>query len=333
MPSALVNRDDLIFGSGYVTHNSGQFRFAEGGISAKFKVSERDTTLDEFGRFDAVHTDRMVVVSGKLWAGWENLALIFPSYFVAPVVGSRLKAVSAADLPLQINGANGDRMIVHNAMLTKMGNLFLGVNEDFFTADVEWTGLLRKDYDPSEASAYFTLTSAESYPTPDALVRGNFRAPVVKATWTGGTAGNTKPGKFATGFMTNKGWRLDFNPELSNEATKVDGLGTLNYTIKDFSATAKAMPIGPTLAEISAELRVQEFALGARTSVNAADLLLSVANVATETPDLHISLFNCAIQSEGSGFDFAREKNRIAEVTWKTLPDQTDPAAARVSVS
>jgi hypothetical protein len=287
----------------------------------RFAKNNRFVTVDEFGMFDNVDTDRQVKITGRLWSGWEdgNLPKIFPSYFLGPTVGTRI--YGSTDLPLVINGNNGTILTVHNVQITKIPSLFLGVNQELFSADVEFTGLIVKNALPSDAAAYYTKTTgAYSAPTLD---RSKFAAPVISADW-GAVAG------FTPAFATVKGWNLEFTPELSNEVTVVDGLGTLDYTVKDFYATAKAIPVGPTEDQLLDALNMQNgIDLGERLSGTPyiGDLTLTVGATAM------VTLKNTILLADGTGLDFSREKFRFSEVTWRTLPDQTNPAAARVVVT
>lgn len=295
----MATRDAFYFGAGYISYNSGTFRLGAGGVRAQLVKDGREVNTSEFGALDRVATDKMVRITGNLWAAWENLSALFPSGILTPVIGSALFG-TAADIALTINGANGDRLVVHNVKLTKLPNLFLGVNNDLFSGEFEFTGLLRKTYLPSDADAYYTWSTGETY-SPPAFSKSNFKAPVITAAW------GAKTG--FTSFFGRQGWNIEWALSLNNDLTKIDGHGTLDYQIVDFIARARCLPVGPTVAQMNSQAYFDQ-ALGALESGNAADLALTASG-------LSVTLKN-AIIANPHAIQFDRQLDRIGEVTWES---------------
>jgi hypothetical protein len=309
-----MNSSNILIGPGYATFNSGNFRFGEGGIQAKFVKNLRDVTAEEFGRFDSVTTDRRIAVTGRLWSGWENLALIFPSAAFTPVIGGKL--FGTAGLSLVIAGQDGSLMTILNAQITKVANLTLSVEKDLFGADVEFTGLLKVGNTPDQSGSYFTYTIGQSYTAP-AFVKANFRAPVISAAW-GAISG-------FTAFALKSGAAIDFKWDLDYEPCKVDGYGTMDAIVTGFEATCKGTPIGPTEAQAWANI-TQAAALGILESTNAADLTLTFG--------ANTVMLRSAFIMDDEGFRWSRKNNRIGDLTWKTtVPFSSGLAVARAAVT
>ena len=310
-----MNSSLILIGPGYTTWNSGNFRFGEGGFKSKFLKNFREVTAEEFGRFDSVQTDRRIVHTGKLWSGYENLGLVFPSAAFQPVIGGKLFGTS--NLPFVANGQDGSRLSCPNTQLTKMANLELAVEKELWSADVEFTSLLKSGYTPDQAGAYYTYSTGNSYSAPS-FTRANFRAPVVAVTWAGTlTNSGTSLGSFVfrKGVMIDWKWGLDFEP------CYVDGYGTTDAIVSGFEATAKGTPIGALEADVAAAMLPAQ-ALGLLESANAGDMVLTFgANSITLKemfPDNH------------DGFAWSRKNNRIGDLTFRTtVPFTTGAPTAR----
>ncbi len=309
-----MNSSNIIVGPGYATWNAGNFRFGDGGIKAKFVKNLREISAEEFGRFDSVTTKRRVTVSGKLWSGWENLSLILPGVALNPAIGSKLFGVTA--LPLVVNGQDGSRLTVVHAQLTKLANLTLSVEKELWSADVEWTGLLLPGNTPDQANGYYTYSIGNAYAAP-AFDKTKFRAPVISATWTGITG--------FTSFALKSGAQIDWKYDLDFEPCTVDGYGELDAIINGFEASCKGLPIGPTEAQVAAQLMPAQ-ALGVLESTNGADLTLTFG--------ANSVVLKQAFLAENDGFAWNRKQNRVGELTWRTtVPFTAGAPVARASVA
>ena len=130
-----MNSSNIIIGPGYLTRNSANFRFGDGGIKVKFIKKFREVSAEEFGRFDSAQTDRWLEISGKLWSGFENLGELFPATMLTPAIGSKL--FGATDVPATLNGQDGSRIVPKRTMFTEFTNLELSTDKELFSADVK----------------------------------------------------------------------------------------------------------------------------------------------------------------------------------------------------
>jgi hypothetical protein len=309
-----MNSSNIIVGPGYATWNSGNFRFGDGGIKAKFVKNLREISAEEFGRFDSVTTKRKIVVTGKLWSGWENLSLVLPGVALNPTIGTKLFGVSA--LPLVINGQDGSRLTVVHAQITKLANLSLSVEKDLWSADVEWTGLLLPGNTPDQAGSYYTYSVGNAYAAP-AFDKTKFRAPVISAAW-GAITGFTS-------FALKSGAMIDWKYDLDFEPCTVDGYGELDAIINGFEATCKGTPVGPTEAQVAAQM-LPAAALGVLESTNGADLTLTFG--------ANSVVLKQAFLADQDGFAWSRKNLRLGELTWRTtVPFTAGAPVARASVS
>lgn len=315
-----MNSSNIILGPGYLTFNSGNFRFGEGGVKAKFVKNLRDVTTEEFGRFDSVQTKRRVTITGKLWSGYENLSIIFPSAAFSPTIGGKLFGTS--NLNLVINGQDGSRLTVVNAQITKLANLTLAVGKELFSADIEFTGLLKSGNTPGQSGSYYTYSTGNSYSAPS-FSSANFRAPVLSAAWAG-TLVNS--GTSLSSFTFKNGAAIDWKWDLDYEPCDVDGYGEVDAIVTGFEATCKGTPIGAIEVDIaSAMLPAQVLGL-LEGSNGAGDLTLTFGS--------NSIILHQAFVSEQDGFAWSRKNNRIGDITFRTtVPFSSGAPTARAAAS
>lgn len=127
-----LSRATLRGSAAKLTFNGGTF-FSKDDIVTQFKIDWKEVLSSVYGRVDFAATGRMITVPFTLWGAYENLASLFPSWLLNPTIGSWVYGTS--DLPLVVQGRNDDQLTIHNAQLTKMTDLFLGVNDTLFAQD------------------------------------------------------------------------------------------------------------------------------------------------------------------------------------------------------
>jgi hypothetical protein len=81
---------------------------------------------------------------------------------------------TGSDLPLVVTARNGDQVTVVNAQITKLANLYLGVDSDLFAADVEFTGVLAAGANPEDSASYLTTGVSQTF-TETAFAKTNFK--------------------------------------------------------------------------------------------------------------------------------------------------------------
>jgi len=252
-----------------------------------------------YGTVDKAKRDLMIRIPLRLWGSWENLQVLFPSALMNPIAGTSV--FGTADNPVVVQARNGDRITYPNGQITKLANLYLGVDAELWAADVEITALIKNNANPEDAGAYFVLDS-NAY-TDSAFAKTNFK----KVRWTGAWGAKT-------GFTTivpQKGFQVSWT--LSLKPLPVDGYGTVDMTVQDMIAGVKCIPIGPTLAQGELVANSQGSAMGAALSnatTAAADLTLTGAGGG--------SVVAKSAGMTENGFAFGVEPLRIGEMAWET---------------
>jgi hypothetical protein len=255
-----------------------------------------------YGPVDKFSKDLVIKIPARLWGAYENVGTLFPSTVLNPTIGARVFGDS--DVPLVINGRNGDRITYANVALTKLADLRLGVDENIFAADVEFTALLANSTEPDADGAYFTMLASQTF-TETTFAKTNFKRVRCTAAWGSKTGFTSFIGK--EGF--NITWNLDLKP------MSVDGYGTVDYTVAGMTAGCRCIPIGPTPLQIEAQSKLggtgtgNSIAHGALLSGNAADLTITGTG-------LSVVLKNAGLTD--SGYVFGVEKLRNGELAWET---------------
>jgi len=311
-----MQRSNLIIGPGYATRNGFNFRYDDGGARVKFMKKFREVSAEEFGRFDSTQYDRQIEISIKLWSGYENLAALFPSSMLTPTIGGRIMP-SGSDVPFTFNAQDGGRVVVANTAITAFTNLTLSTEKNLWSADLKSIGLLKSGALPTDANAYFTESTGNSYAAPS-FTKSNFLAPAPVVSW-GARAGFTS-------MAMRKGLAIDGKFEINWEPGFVDGYGTLDGVIDGFEASAKGQPIGPTLAQYLNGLGYGTAFGALQSTANTDDLVITASGLA-------ITLPQSFIEDAGDGIAYARKTQRLPETTWRTtVPFSAGAPAARAAI-
>lgn len=262
------------------------------------KWTEIGTSM--FGVDDDFKGDFTIKIPLTLYGNWDALGVLFPAYAMSPIPGTSI--YGNADAPLVLQGRNTDRVTYLNAQLTKLGDLFLGVDEELWAAAVEFTAIIGNGLNPEAGSA-----SANSYFTRDtnAYADGAFsRANYSKARFTGNWSGVTGFGSFAGQKGFRVAWKLDAKP------FTVDGYGTVDMTVgeKTMRGSMKCIPIGPTGAQVDAQQSIAT-PMGTRLSASAADLVLASGAHS-------VTLKSAGLKSHSVAW--GSEALRVNETMWET---------------
>jgi len=248
------------------------------------------------GQTDKFKGDLVIKHSLTLFGHWSSLGVLFPAALLNPVVGTSL--FGAADNPLVILARNGDRITYPNSQITKLADLYLGVDSELFAAAVEVTSIIKNNANPEDAGAYFVRDTGAYAETTFAMT--NFKKCRFSAAW------GAKTG--FTSFIGQKGfslsWALDAKPD------KVDGYGTVDFYVGSggLVGSCKAVPIGPTMAQIDTQQGVGS-AHGALLSTGEADLTITGTGVS-------VVLKNASMVETGTAFGI--DPLRVGEVSWET---------------
>lgn len=261
------------------------------------------------GQVDKFKKDLVIKNSLVLFGLWQDLAVLFPSALMNPVVGTSL--FGTTDNALVIHARNQDRITYPNSQITKLADLYLGVDSELFAAAVEITSLIKNNANPEDAGAYFVRDTAAYSDTTFALT--NFK----KCRWTAAWAGKTG----LTSFIAQKGFNLAWQLDLKQDT--VDGLGTVDMYIGEGGLIGglKCVPIGPTLAQIDTA-QATGSAHGALLSAGQADLTLTGTSASV--------VLKYAAMTE-SGTAFGIDPLRVGEVAWETTRGFTAGVAQAVA--
>ena len=249
-----------------------------------------------FGLDDRFKGDLVINIPLMLYGTWDNLDVLFPAYAMNPIPGTSI--YGNADVSLTLLGRNNDQVSYTNAQITKLGDLFLGVDEELWAAAVQFTAILGNGKNPEDAGAYF-VRGTGAY-NDGAFSRANFQ----KARFTGNWNGQTGFGSFAGQKGFRVAWKLDAKPLVC------DGYGTVDMTVGDktMAGSMKCIPIGPTGAQIDSQQQIST-PHGQRQSQASADLIMASAGHSVTLKGAGISSHSVA---------WGAEPLRINETMWET---------------
>jgi len=295
MPS--ISRSNLPgAGAPKITYNSAVL-WTRGDVMVPLKQSLKEQVSSMYGRVTKTREGRMIEVNIPLYGFWDNLSVIFPSYFLSGLPSQRMFGTS--DTAMTIIARNGDQIVLNNCQITKVANLKLAANQQVFSADVTVTCLISNNTAPNAANAYYTITTGASY------AEGNFpQTPFKSQTWTGAWGSRTG---FTT-ILTQDGWSVDW--EIKTTPDVVDGIGPVDMFTDLFWGKATCIPVGPTLAQLdtAADFQNTNAAVGADISADSDDLTLTDG---TST----LVLKACAMIE--TGLVFGPAKKRIKATSWE----------------
>lgn len=290
--------------------------FSKSDVPWEVNVQSADVDTSMHGdRIDESVYDATVKVTVEGWGDWSSLAVILPTSYTQPVIGSRI--MTDADVPLVCagndgNGASAQILTMIAAGITKLPDLYLGVDKPIF-GPMEFTGVVGTGLDMETASSLYTI-SAGAY-SDATFAYTNFKQQRYSAAWTGKTG--------FTAFQAQDGWTISHDLKL--EPVKIQGR-TVDFKIIGYQCMAKCAPIGPSQANIDAELRVQGVGnpQGHRLGANGADLVITGVSGVT------VTLKNAAMK--GGGFRFGNKVLRNGEFAWvSTVGFTTGVASARAT--
>ena len=304
-----ITRSQLGRGPAYVTFGGAEL-FTRDDLVPRHSPVWEPVNCSLHGQIDKFKKDFTVKLGLNLFGLWSNLTVLFPSYLMNPAVGTAI--FGATDNALVILARDGSRITYANAQITKLAELYLGVDSELFAASVEITALLKNNANPEDAGAYFTRDTATYSET-------TFSTSAFKKTrWSGAWTGITGFTSFAPQKGARVSWNCDVKPDM------VDGYGTVGMYIGPAGMIAglKCVPIGPTMAQIDTA-QAAGVAHGALLSAAAATLTLTGSSGGS------VALTGAALTETGAAFGI--EPLRVGEVAWETTRSITTGTAAAVA--
>lgn len=297
-----IDRTTIITGP-CIVQFGGQNFWSKGDVTVTPKNKRFEIQTARFGKVDERFSNKMLEVTfepeGRFTAA---LALVLWPYGSTPV-GTSL--YGATDRALVVWGVDGVKLTVNNASLTQMPNLRLGVSKTI-SGNVKFTGLLAKNTDPTNAAAYYSLATA-AYPGDTGFAVSDIPTSAFTSVW-----GATAPW---SSFQTEAGWEVSFS--LKTKDQDVDSLGTVDISLQGLDVSAKAIPVGPSMAQTLTKL-MPAVALGSSIAAGGSDLVISSSAV------------TCTIKSAAladAQFAYGSEKKRLGNCEWIACRTVTAGAA------
>ncbi len=238
-----INRTQLVLGAGHLLFGGATTGSGDSiswtptntlfctKIDAKLVTKWNNISPSGWGRIDRRKGDEMVTLHCTSAGGFNAavLALLWP--FGSTAMGASI--FGANDTPIGINSMAGQQLILWNAAVTKMPNLFLGADKVLY-GDFEITGILRKSTERTDPMALYSLNtvafSALTMPKP--TISDFVTLPTV-GTWGTGTPEI---------IQAKAGWSIDFEMPITWQVSA--DFGTFDARFETMEVKAKCQPIG-----------------------------------------------------------------------------------------
>lgn len=278
-------------------------------IKIPLKPDFEDIANALHGRVNRYKKDYIIRFPISVFGLWQSLGVLFPAALLNNTPGVSL----CSDAACVIHAKNNDILTFHNAFVSKMPNLFLGIDAEIFAADLEITALIKGGANPEDAAAYYTR-STSAY-TETAFSLSTFKRQRYSLAWVG---------TGLTSFEMHKGINIEWDGEVKYIVSSNYGTCDAFMGENTFCAKVSGIPIGPTRAQVEAATRGQGVILGALANPTAAstnDLTITGSGVSIVAKNVHI-------EEDGDTFDIT--ELRQSPVTFKTT---TGIAAGAVAVA
>lgn len=290
----MIDRSFLISGPAKIAAGGADL-YTQGDIEVAPAKNMRDINSALHGPLDQSVIGASVAINFTPMSVWSAAwrAVLFPAAFLAPAhIGAR--AFGNADNAVAIDSVDGQRYTFHNAQLTQMPELFLGVSDELY-GQATFTALRKNNAAMEDADSLFTIGAA-------AWDGGSFPAPSAQAKCTAAFGGVTG----MTAMHALNGWRIQH--ELDLGPVEWDG-ETVDFKLRNYRAIARGIAIEPSAAQILGNLGVQGSAAGHRLSAAAQDLSITGTGYAATLKKANLT--------EG-GFMFGVDPLRNGEIAFAT---------------
>src|ERR1035437_1027738 len=222
--------------------------------------------------------------------------------------GDRL--LTDTDLNLEIHSSGGTKCTVYNCAVTKMPDLILSATKTI-AGEVTFTGLGKGDPGAGitaqdTADSFVSFDAAAGAPT-DFFDPSTVATQFYTATWNSSqveTSTNTDP--VWADIKTQAGWHFTF--DLSLQPVDVDEYGTIDWTIGDVKANARATILGVTEKQVSDA--VHPHILRGAPLDTSTDLVVTYAGATA----IYAKLYAC--QARTVPAQYGLTTLRLAEMEW-----------------
>lgn len=245
MPSPTVSRSSLQRGPGSLMYGASLKLFSQEDINAAVKIETWRPKVSTHGEGAPRISDATGEISftptGRITSA--IIAALYPAGFRNPVVGARV--FPSTDTALLIHGVDQAKLSFPNAALTKMPDLTLSPKGTAF-GEAMFTALIKDATARETAGAFYTVPTAAAWA--ETFTDAEIIAVPYAGVW-GSTA-----------IPNEEGWKVSF--DIAMEAIKVDGIGTVDYSITGVTAKATCKPSTMSAAALMAALRPEGLMLG-----------------------------------------------------------------------
>lgn len=289
-----INRSTIIAGPCQLTFDGSTF-WSKGDVTLSPEFDLFPIQTSAHGQVDSRFRAKRYEVSfepdGRVTSAL--IAVMWP--WTTPTIGSSI--FGATDKALVIIGRDGVIITLHNARITQMPSIRMGVGVTF-AGPCKFTALLANSTDPTAAAAY--LTVATSGYTDTGWSASDILTQPATAAW------GSSP--WASFQVDSPGWEI--TPTLSLAPVTVDSLGVVDMTLQGLKVQAKAIPVGVTAANIIAAMS-STAALGASVSTGQ-ELIISSG---TTPKNISVIVYNAAMID--ASLVWSAAKKRVAQCTWE----------------
>jgi hypothetical protein len=287
-----IDRTTIVSGPAIVTFG-GQTFCSKGDVTVKPSHAKFDVTTSRFGKGDSRYSSKTFEVSFEPDGRFTSAlaAVLWP--YASTDIGASI--YGATDSALVVHGRDGKKITIHTAAITEMPVIRLGVTQTI-QGSCKFVGLLANNTDPSAAAAYYTIASA-AYPGDTGWAASDILTKGVSAAW-----GLAAPWD---SFAAEAGWEISFELQLADQL--VDGLGVVSKTFQGLSVMAKAIPVGPAMADVLAKMSDQQ-PLGSSIQGQAEDLIISATGI-------YAAVYNASIVD--TDFGWGESRKRVGQTTWQ----------------
>lgn len=205
---------------------------------------------------------------------------------------------------LVILGADGTRVTLHNAAITKMPSINAKSTETLW-GDVEFEAFVKNGADRTTANSVMTIDTAsfaDSGFAPADIITQPYQLTWGSSPW--------------SGFYTKNGVTIDTSMTLA--AVEDDASGILSRRITKLSFTAKAQPLGIGLSDLIAALNIDGSGAARGRS-------LAGSNLDIVGTGVYMRLYAAALT--GGPAQWKTDQERVGELTWQSTRTFTSGVA------
>lgn len=284
-----LSRTSFIRGPAIVQFDGATF-YTKGDVEVEIGLATFGVETSIHGKVDDRVSERSVRVRFTPSGEWEALTVLWP--YASTAIGSSI--FTASDKPLVIQGADGRKVTIQAAAVTKMPDITLSTTKTLI-GQVEFSGVGK------DAVAWTTANSliaeASNAFSDTTFDPANIKTQPYTAAW-----GAVSPW---SSFETLEGFTVSFETAFGDVATDTDGI--IDMTLGGLSVVARCQPVGITAAQMIAAAGIQDTGAyrGRSLQTGANDLVISASGVVVRVKKANI---------RSAGLRWGNTTHRIGEI-------------------